>query len=313
MKFVKDLTASLKNVYRALPTSGIVLLMIAAFLIVAISTRALPREGIQSRHDNFLFKTGAAVYDDFYSEIYDFLVYNDTKDEYEIGAIMNRTNPTTQSRILDIGSGTGHHVATLAKHGLDVVGVDVSPSMVAKAKANYPKYRFVVGNVLDGGQFPMASFTHILCLYFTIYYFQDKMRFFRNCYDWLMPGGFLVVHLVDREKFDPILPSGNPLFIVSPQRYAKERITKSKVAFDKFKYESNFAQDRDDPARATFSEKFMFADGTARRHEHQFFMEPHQDILTMAQQAGFTVAGQIDLVKCAYEYQYLYILTKPAN
>jgi len=309
MKFIKD---SLKGVYHILPTSGIILIFIAAFLIVVIAT-GHKREGIQTRQDNFLFKSGTALYDDFYSDIYDFLVFNDTKDEYEIGAIINRTNPTTQSRILDIGSGTGHHVGLLAKRGLDVVGIDVSPSMVAKAKANYPQYRFVVGNVLNGGQFPMASFTHILCLYFTIYYFQDKMRFFRNCYDWLMPGGFLIVHLVDRDKFDPILPSGNPLFIVSPQRYAKERITKSKVTFDKFKYESNFEQDNSNPSQATFSEKFIFNDGTARRHEHQFFMEPHQDILVMAQQAGFTITGQIDLIKCAYEYQYLYILTKPAN
>ena len=43
--------------------------------------------------------------------------------------------------------------------------------------------------------------------------------------DWLMPGGYLIVHLVDRESFDPILPPGNPLYVVSPQKYAKERIT----------------------------------------------------------------------------------------
>lgn len=313
MNFIKDLTISLKNIYHIIPTSGVVLLFLVLFLFATIATRGNIAEGIQSRQDKFLFKSGDAVYDDFYSEIYDYLVYNDTKDEYEIGAIVNRTNPTTKSVILDIGSGTGHHVGLLAKEGLNVVGIDVSPSMVAKAKVNYPQYRFVTGNVMNAGQFPIGSFTHILCLYFTVYYFQDKMRFFRNCYDWLMPGGYLVVHLVDRDKFDPILPSGNPLYVVSPQRYAKERITKSKVSFDKFKYESNFDQHKDNPALATFSEKFTFHDGHARRHEHTFYMESHTDILTMAQQCGFTIAGQIDLVKCAYEYQYLYILTKPAN
>ena len=40
-------------------------------------------------------------------------------------------------------------------------------------------------------------------------------------------------------------------------------------------------------------------------------MESEQDILTMAQNAGFIVEGKIDLLQCRYEYQYLYILVKP--
>jgi SAM-dependent methyltransferase len=303
-----------------MPTSGIILLFLILLLSIIFTFKIDTingaaeghREGYQ-QNNRFLFKRGHEIYDDFYSEIYDFLVYNDTKDEYEIGAILNRTNPTTKSVILDVGCGTGHHVGLLAKKGLNVVGIDVSPAMVEKAKMNYPQYRFIAGNVLNSGSFPNGEFTHILCLYFTVYYFQDKTMFFRNCFDWLMPGGYLIIHLVDREKFDPLLPSGNPLYIVSPQRYAKERITRSKVTFDKFKYESDFVQDSTNPNITTFNEKFIFNDGTARRQEHQFYMEPHQDILVMATQAGFIVQGQIDLVKCAYEYQYLYILTRPAN
>jgi SAM-dependent methyltransferase len=329
MKLIKDLTTSFKTVYERLPTSGIILLLLALLLSVIVATGGMVgvggnKEGITNREDNFLFKSGVGAYDSFYSEIYDFLVYNDIKNEYEIGAIMNRTNPTTKSAILDIGCGTGHHVGLLAKDGLNVIGIDASPAMIEKAKTNYPQYRFMVGDAMNSGMFPMTSFTHILCLYFTIYYFQDKTRFFRNCYDWLMPGGYLIIHLVDRDHFDPLLPSGNPLFVVSPQKYAKSRITKTKVTFDKFKYESEFVPPSGGKGegegnggggspQAIFNEKFVFNDGHARRHEHQFFMEPHTDILTMAQDCGFTIAGQIDMVKCAYEYQYLYVLTKPAN
>jgi len=57
---------------------------------------------------------------------------------------------------------------------------------------------------------------------------------------WLTPGGFLAVHMVNREKFDPILPAGNPFTIVSPQKYAKKRITTTTVKFDEFEYKSNF-------------------------------------------------------------------------
>jgi SAM-dependent methyltransferase len=183
-------------------------------------------------------------------------------------------------------------------------------SMIQKAKENFPGKDFSVGNALDSTQFNHNVFTHILCLYFTIYYFPDKKQFFDNCMDWLMPGGYLIVHLVDREKFDPILPPGNPLYIVSPQKYAKERITTTKVTFNDFVYNSDFKFDKSANI-ATFDEKFKFNNGNVRKQEQKLYMEDTQDILTIAQQSGFILQGKIDLVSCAYDSQYLYILVKP--
>ena len=129
--------------------------------------------------------------------------------------------------------------------------------------------------------------------------------------EWLMPGGYLILHLVDREKFDPILPPGNPLYVVSPQKYAKERITKTKITFNDFVYNSNFIFDKD-RNMATFDEKFNFNNGKVRKQEQILYMDDSQDILTMAADAGFIMQGKIDLVQCAYENQYLYILSKPS-
>ena len=218
--------------------------------------------------------------------------------------------PNTRSVILDVGSGTGHHVDKLAQYDLNVIGIDISPSMIAKAKYNYPDYNFLVGDVLNGFTFKSAQFTHILCMYFTIYYFEDKMKFFNNCMDWLMPGGTLIVHVVNREKFDPILPPGNPLYIVSPQKYSKERITKTKITFNDFVYSSNFELEPEKDI-ATFHEKFKFNNGKVRKQEHKLYMNSEDDIINMAQDAGFIIQGKSDLVNCAYEYQYLYTLVKP--
>jgi len=41
------------------------------------------------------------------------------------------------------------------------------------------------------------------------------------------------------------------------------------------------------------------------------YMEDTSTIVNAAQDAGFILQGKIDLVKCAYEYQYLYLFTKP--
>jgi SAM-dependent methyltransferase len=267
-------------------------------------------EGFEQQ-DKFLIKTGPNIYDDFYSDIYDYLVFNNLKDDYEVGFIINSASPSSQSKILDIGCGTGHHVASLGSKGLDVIGIDISESMIKKAKENFPDYKFNVGDALDANIFDSSSFTHILCMYFTIYYFKDKTQFFNNCFKWLMPGGYLIVHLVDRHNFDPILPPGNPLLYVSPQRYAKERITSTKVKFTDFSYSADFKLD-DKNDKALFVEKFKNdSDGKVRKNEHTLYMPDLQQIVDEAQACGFIVEAKADLLQCQYEYQYLYVFVKP--
>jgi len=309
MKIVKSLT----NCYNKMSNFGKILLFIALLLVVVVFFKAFNpnREGFVE-NKQFLFKEGNDVYDDFYASIYDYLVFNAIKNDYEVGIIINNTSPTSKSVIADIGCGTGHHVNNLSTKNLEVIGVDISPSMIKQAKENNPNiaHQFRVGDGLNSHLFKDDSLTHILCLYFTIYYMKDKMRFFYNCMNWLMPGGYLIVHLVDKYKFDPILPPGNPLYIVSPQKYAKERITKTKITFNDFVYNSNFKLNENDIA--TFNEKFKFNDGKVRKQEQKLYMDDLPTIVNMAQDAGFLIHAKIDMVKCAYEYQYLYVFVKPS-
>lgn len=314
MKLIKSLT----NCYNRLSNFGKILIFIALLLIIVVFFRSFNpvKEGmdnynIDTTEKNFLFKEGNAVYDDFYANIYDYLVFNQVKNDYEIGVITNNTSLTEKSIIADIGCGTGHHVSDLASKNLDVIGIDISPSMIQKAKETYPSLTsyFKVGDVLNGTLFNDNSLTHILCLYFTIYYIEDKTRFFYNCMNWLMPGGYIIVHLVDKYKFDPILPPGNPLYIVSPQKYAKERITKTKITFNDFIYNSNFKLHDNDTA--SFEEKFKFNNGKVRKQEQILYMEDLPTIVNMALDAGFVIHAKIDMIKCAYENQYLYVFYKP--
>lgn len=298
--------------YQKLSKPGKILIFIAILLLLIVFFKAMNpiKEGMVTS-DKFLFKQGNDVYDNFYAGIYDYLVFNGIRNDYEVGEIINKTKPTEASVIVDIGCGTGHQVANLSSKGLKVIGVDISPSMIERAKEQYPTLHFQVGDALDNGLFKMNSVTHILCLYFTIYYFKDKRHFFDNCIDWLMPGGYLIVHLVDRETFDPILPPGNPLYIVSPQKYAKERITKTKIVFNDFDYTADFNLEKDNNL-ATFDEKFKFSDGKVRKQQQKLYMDDTSVIVNAAQDAGFILQGKIDLVKCAYENQYLYMFTRPS-
>ena len=259
---------------------------------------------------NFSIKYGTDIYDEFYVDIYDDLVFSKMKDDFEISEFIKYTNPTTQSYILDIGSGTGHHVKHLNEYGYKTIGIDSSNAMVTKAKKTYPDMTYIQGDVLETLAFEAGKFTHITCLYFTVYYIKNKRQFFDNCIRWLQPGGFLAIHLVNRDRFDPVIPASSPFSIVSPQHYAKKRITTSKVIFDQFEYKSNF-QTNFDENDAGLHETFKFNDGKIRKNEHKFYMEPQMEILAMAKKAGFILHTEIDMLKCQYEDQFIYILQKP--
>lgn len=307
MKIFKSIT----TFYNKLSPFGKILIFLAIMLCLVIMFKSnVLSEGFID-DTKIVIKSGDAIYDDFYATLYDYLVFSSAKNEYEVGTIINATTPTESSVIADIGCGTGHHVKMLSEKNLKVIGIDKSPAMIEEAKSKFPDNNFMVGDALDNGLFKSDSLTHMLCLYFTIYYIKDKRHFFDNAMHWLMPGGYLIVHLVERETFDPILPPGNPLYIVSPQKYSKERITDTKVTFEDFVYTSKFGLDKEKSV-ATFDEKFKYNDGKVRKQQQVLYMDDTSTIVNMAQDVGFILQSKVDLVKCGYESQYLYIFVKPS-
>lgn len=284
--------------------------LFTTLLVVCFSTRR--QEGFDGsrRSSKFQLHKGDAVYDDFYVSLYDDLVFCKEKNDFEIATILEKTTPTSSSRILDVGCGTGHHVAVLTKKGLSVTGMDASRAMVKRAQKHYPQCEFKLENAMDAMAFPHGQFTHILCLYFTVYYMKDKRSFFKNCYDWLEPRGYMVVHLVNRTKFDPIIPAGDPLTLVSAQRHATDRITKTKVKFNGYDYQSKFDYDANE-ANAIMNEEIInTATGEIRKNEHQLYMPSQREIIAAAKSVGFKVDGHVDMSACQYDTQYIYILRK---
>ena len=257
---------------------------------------------------------GPQIYDEFYANIYDDLTYFHKKNEFEMGVINKSAAVGKESLVLDIGSGTGHHVAQLKEVGAgNAMGIDLSQSMVNVAQKNYPENKYILGDAMKRSMFRQNTFSHITMFYFTIYYFQNKEALFANCLAWLKPGGSMIVHLVDKEMFDPILPPANPISMVSPQRYAKTRITTSKMTFNNFKYDANFELSEDKDDSATFIEKFTDKSNGKmfRKNKHDMFMEDADTIEAAALRAGFIMKTKLDMVKAEYEYQYLYIFQKP--
>lgn len=250
------------------------------------------------------------VYDTFYAKIYDQLFFDKAKAHLELDEIIKKTKVDKTSAVLDIGSGTGHHVNVFNKFAGKVEGLDKSKSMVNIARKTYPSLNFKHGDAADTMIFGQEYFSHITMFYFTIYYFKNKKQVLKNCHKWLKPDGYIAIHMVNRDKFDPILNAANPLEFVSPQKYAKERITKSAIKFNNFEYKSNF-EHYPEKNKAIFKE-YMKHDktGNKRSQEQVLYMEKQKDIIQMAKECGFKLVDKIDLTPAQHQYQYVYLFQK---
>jgi SAM-dependent methyltransferase len=257
------------------------------------------------------------LYDSFTASIYDQLTQGSVRTQAEIGLILHkwtkRGDDLKNFEVLDAGCGTGVSVAALSKIGCKkVVGLDKSAAMIQQAKnvtipsstlteEQKKNIEWRTADLLDPSSCAGGEFSHACMLYFTIYYFPDKEAVFRNLFLWIKPGGHLVVQVVNKHKFDPMLESSSPWLGFSLQKYSKERITKSEVTFNKFKYTGEF--DLQDPA-AEYRETFRFTDGKVRRQRHTWQMEDINTIIGFAKVAGWEYEGFVDLTPVQFEYAY---------
>jgi SAM-dependent methyltransferase len=253
------------------------------------------------------------LYDTFYSKIYDTIVDGAVRQKQEVGLTLvwaKGYRPEIDTiEVLDIGCGTGGDVEEFRKEGVGkVVGMDASDAMIEVARKKHPKNDYRIKEAENIGSFAAGEFNLITMYYFTYYYLRDRDQVFRNIFGWLQPGGCFVIHLVNREKFDPILEAASPFVAFSVQKYAKERITRSKVTFDKFEYEADFNLDDN---RAEFREEFRFKDSKKlRRQIHHLRMPKMDEIVAEIEACGFTYKQFIDLTPIGYEYQYLFTFVR---
>lgn len=274
------------------------IIMVALLFVLQHARGTAKYEGFQQT-EPFVTERNSKAYDEFYAEIYDSLHKTETRAEKETLKIIEATQPDKEhSTFLDVGCGTGCAVDALKRRGYNAVGVDHSEAMIEVGKERRPKTcskSLKKGDALDTMLFERGVFSHILCLERTIYEIEDKIAFLRNCKHWLLPGGYLLLHLVEPDKYNAIVPLGQPdgLAAVSMRKPDGTRITDTAIDFVDFKYKSSY--DFSGLKRGVVTQTETFTDAASsrvRQNEHKLFMAEPKSILEDARYCGFVLMGE---------------------
>lgn len=143
----------------------------------------------------------STVFGPFYADAYD-LVYRDKDYTTEcdlIERLFRDYGTTPIKRVLDLGCGTGNHAIPLAERKYNVTGVDLSPGMLAHAKAKaeqspgHKRLHFQEGDIRQMGV--VGQFEAVLILFAVLGYQIDNAEVaatLATARRHLAPGGLLL-------------------------------------------------------------------------------------------------------------------------
>lgn len=298
--------------------STLVVLLVLTIALYGVSLWGVT-EGFDNNEGKVLsYNSPDQYYDQFYASFYDPLFHTPDVLSYERASfreLLLDGRDKHEMAILDVGCGTAPHACWFHEADIKYTGIDRSEGMLAKAAENCPGATFLKGDARQASSLPPKSFSDILILQGTIYEFQNPKTIAENAAYWLKPEGYVVVHAVHPNKFDPVVALASPFAGLSLQKYSDERVTTSDVFFDGFKYTSKFTKKPEDD-EATWSETITFYDPAEhdgvkyREHKQTWTMLSVERLVDIFKSAGFTLKETVDLVQCGREYQYLLYFQK---
>jgi ubiquinone/menaquinone biosynthesis C-methylase UbiE len=264
------------------------------------------------------YDTPEEMYDETYASIYNALWHAKEKLQFEEASLQDIALadwPKDSVKVLDMCCGTAPHACYFKNLGVDYIGVDISEAMINKAKQDCSKAKFQKGDITQVHIFPQKSMSHCILMNFSVYQFPNPKILSDNAYQWLQPGGYFVVHMVDPDKFDPLLDLASPFAAFSLQKYSLDRQTDSAIYFDKFKYLGQFKKKRDEDD-AEYTETFTYYDSDNnggkkyRENKHQWVMPSKERLIDIFKTSGFTHVEDVHMLNTGKEYQYLCYFTK---
>ncbi|MBO6770544.1 MULTISPECIES: class I SAM-dependent methyltransferase [unclassified Thalassospira] len=191
--------------------------------------------------------------------------------------------------VLELGCGTGRISAAIARLGIAVTGLDLSPAMLDQARANYPDIDWHPGNMCD---FDLGRVFDLVIIPFRglqeVTDITDQRRALDRAFAHLKPGGALALDLMDPD-LRYCLPEGDPDFVELPVFPMPDGVGRPDS-----RLRITAMERTNDPLTQRFSEHWRFEeigpDGDVRRREeawHHLRWITRSEMRLMLELSGF--------------------------
>lgn len=189
--------------------------------------------------------------------------------------LLEQGDLAAEKTIMDVGTANGEFLYHVAKHAAPdckLMGLELLPDLVAKARQKVSRAEIVQGSILDARAMPEAI-ADVVLVQGVITIFDDFKAPLRNALSWVRPGGKLIVfghvnpdpldvivryRASDAPESAPFESGWNVFSLQSFERFFKKEQGCSSFSFTPFNMGSDLAKNSDDPAR---SWTFRDADG----------------------------------------------------
>lgn len=119
-------------------------------------------------------------------------------------------------KLLDVGCGTGYHLARYRTRGFEIVGMDGSAEMLREARSVNPSVEFHQGDV-DDLPLPSATYDYVLCIE-VLRYLPDIASCVREIARVLKPGGVALVTAAPPLQANAYWPINRVASALKPRR-----------------------------------------------------------------------------------------------
>ncbi len=160
-----------------------------------------------------------------------------------------------EKKILDLGSGDGSITVKMAKMfadqfpktAVEFIGMDISQSMIEKAKADYPKENYKNISFVEGSveKIPYKDFDLIVS-FSTLHFAMEQEKAIQELYNSLAPGGTVLI-LVPSKNAKNMNPLAGALMTSSkwktlfPKGYTPSRVYFALEEYEKMLQSAGFA------------------------------------------------------------------------
>ena len=246
-------------------------------------------------------------YDKKYTRLFDLVTNEPSIYRHDIILIKNITKLNDNSKVLDAGCGLGKHLQIIKElvPGITIEGIDKSRSMINQCKIRNPGIELLCTSLTIPEIYKSSTLSHILSLHETLNHNTPKeiSNILNNYHKWLIPKGYLIMHVIDPEKLDPAPRAFSQYF------KSEDGTNHSLTYFESFTHEAWWEKKSDAKYWYSYCEKYIFPGDKIKIQTTPLWIPPVNKMLQYISRHNFKLKKVIELNDIEVSQFNLYIFT----